>query len=1044
MKVGGHGGGYEEGIPMRSFAAAIGVTITGLMGATLLAGVPTSSASDTARVDNGRDRLEVYLVDAGPDDVGVLAEAGVDTTHLNTVEGGRVEVVASPTQATKLRDHGLSVTVKRIDGVKASTVAARRLAAGQVVYRSYSETGGIADQLRQIAAQHKTLTKLVTIGTSRQGQPILAVKVTKDARLVRDGKRPAVLYLGAQHAREWITPEMVRRLLLHVLDGYGNDPTITGLLRTTELWFVPVANPDGYDFTFSTERFWRKNLRDNNGDGQTTVGDGVDPNRNYPTRWGWDDEGSSPDPANETYRGPSAASEPETRAITGLLDRVTFEYLINYHSAAELLLYGIGWQVSTPSPDDLIYEAMAGDDENPAVPGYDPDISAELYTVNGETDMHASVRNGTLGFTPEMSTCQTVSDSVPDDEWLSEDCLMVFDFPDDEDLIQTEFAKNVPFALAVALSAADPDDPVSVVGRTVPNLVPDAFTVSHGTTQQVAVLGKRALSLKRLRYSVNGGRTRTARVSEWRGGERYGDGFDHYIAEYRGTVTGTAPGDSVKVWFTAKNGKANVTSADFTYQVASDIGGDVLILAAEDVTGISPAQGVTTSKYAASYAADLAAAGYTSDVYDVDAHGRTAPHHLGVLSHYDAVVWQTGDDVIPRAAGQVPGTAAELALDLELTVRDYLNEGGKAIVTGKYNQFAQAANGAYYYNPFNPPECTTPGEYPCLPLLDDFQQYWLGAYDYLDAAGQDPNTGESVPLAGDAGAFAGFDATLNGADSADNQDHTAGFLTTSSFLPEAQFPQFATEAPVEWVDGIPSRFNPYTGAWLVNSQQADESWKRLTRVIDLTGATSGSLDLQTSYEVEGDWDFLLVEAHTVGADDWTTLPDTNGHTTQDTGLSCLDGWVDLHPFVAHYQGADCSPTGTTGTWNAATGDSGGWQQWSVDLTPYAGRQVEVSIAYVSDWFTQERGVSLDDLRVLANGSVVTQTSFEDGFGGWTVAPPPEGSGQVNSWIRSDAQFDEGAVVTTDDTVFTGFGAEGLTDAASRVEFFERALAHLLD
>ena len=259
-------------------------------------------------------------------------------------------------------------------------------------------------------------------------------------------------------------------------------------------------------------------------------------------------------------------------------------------------------------------------------------------------------------------------------------------------------------------------------------------------------------------------------------------------------------------------------------------------------------------------------------------------------------------------------------------MRDYLNEGGKAIVTGKYNQFAQGADGAYWYNPFNPPECTTPEAYPCLPLLNDFQQYWLGAYDYLDGSGQDPNTGQPVPLAGDAGPFAGFDATLNGGDSANNQDHSAGFLTTSSFLPAAQFPQFASEAPVEWVDGIPSRYNPYTGAWLVNSQQADESWKRLTRVVDLTGATSGRLDFQTSYEVEADWDFLLVESHTVGADDWTTLPDANGHTTQNTGYSCLDGWVDLHPFVAHYQGADCSPTGTTGTWNAATGDSGGWQQ----------------------------------------------------------------------------------------------------------------------
>ena len=86
---------------------------------------------------------------------------------------------------------------------------------------------------------------------------------------------------------------------------------------------------------------------------------------------------------------------------------------MNYHSAAELLLHGIGWQVATPSPDDVIYEAMVGDDADPAIPGYDPDISAELYTTNGDTDSHMQEAYGTLGFTPEMSTCEAASELDP-------------------------------------------------------------------------------------------------------------------------------------------------------------------------------------------------------------------------------------------------------------------------------------------------------------------------------------------------------------------------------------------------------------------------------------------------------------------------------------------------------------------------------------------------------------------------------------------------------------------------------------------------------
>ena len=553
-----------------------------------------------------------------------------------------------------MRAEGLSVRVKKVNGRNASDEAQRQNLAGYDAFRSYSEEGGIADELRETAAAYPAITKLVTIGQSVNGQDILALKVTKNAKVLKDGKRPSVLYAGAQHAREWITPEMVRRLMHHYLEGYGTDAELTGIVDTTELWFLPVANPDGYDFTFSDERLWRKNLRDNNSDETITPGDGVDPNRNFAVKWGWDNEGSSPEPDSETYRGTGPNSEPETQALNGLFDRIGFEFFINYHSAAELLLYGIGWQVSTPSPDDVIYEAMAGDDAKPAVPGYDPDISAELYTTNGDTDTHATVENGTLGFTPEMTTCETVSASIPDDEWLPEDCLSGFNFPDDEELIQAEFEKNIPFALAVAKSTHDPDDPVSVVGRTAADFVSDPFAVSHGRSQPVAVTAKKAIKDLRLKYSVNGGPTRSVKTSQWEGGERYGDTHHDYYGEFRGTVTGTAPGDSVKVWFTGvKPGKGPVSSDPFTYRVANDIGGDVLILAAEDVTGISPAQGVTSREVRRRLRRRSDRGRVLLRRVRRRRQRPHPPHHLGALSHYDAIVWESGEDIITRAPGQV-------------------------------------------------------------------------------------------------------------------------------------------------------------------------------------------------------------------------------------------------------------------------------------------------------------------------------------------------------------------------------------------------------
>ena len=669
--------------------------------------------------------------------------------------------------------------------------------------------------------------------------------------------------------------------------------------------------------------------------------------------------------------------------------------------------------MSTPSPDDVIYEAMAGDDENPAIPGYDPDISAELYTTNGDTDTHATVEYGTLGFTPEMTTCETVSASIPDDEWLPEDCISGFNFPDDEELIQAEFEKNIPFALSVAQSTHDPDDPVSVVGRTAADLVSDPFAVSHGTTQTVAVTAKKAI--KNLRAAST--------PSTAAGPRRRRRGSGGAASATATPTTTTTPSSAARspapLRVTRSRSGSPGASPARAGSAASRSPTRSLTTSAATYSSwpprtspaLSPAQGVTSAKYADDYAAALSAAGYSSDVYDVDVNGRTAPHHLGVLSHYDAIVWESGDDIITRAVGQPGGTADKLSLDLELSVRDYLNEGGKALVTGQYNQFAQAANGVYDYNPFAPPQCTTVDTYPCLPLANDFLQYWLGAYNYVSDGGTSTD-GDPFPVSGGAGEFDGFEGTFNGGDSADNQAHTGSLVTTSSVLPEAEFPQFASTAPVQWVRPGAAPYDPFTGDWYMFSQWADQGWKRMTRTVDLTAATSGELTFQMSHDTELDWDYVVVEAHEVGTDNWTTLPDANGHTQQGTGESCAAGWAEIHPFVEHYQGADCSPTGTTGAWNAATGNSSGWQEWSVDLTPYAGKQVEVSISYLTDWGTQGLGVFVDDTKVLLDGVVTEETSFEDGLGGWTLAPAPEGTRETNNWTRTQKAFEEGSVTTT--------------------------------
>jgi len=964
----------------------------------------------------------VYVGELNPRQLGLLHATGIerDETRLADRPGDKVavETVLGERQAARLVSQGVRLSRKKTTSAPA---------ASQHVFRQYNVPGGLRAEMAATAADHPELAELVTVGTSLRGVPIQAVKVTRDAQRVPDGQRPAVLYLGGQHAREWITPEMTRRLMHHVIDGYGRDPALTTLLNTTELWFLPVANPDGYDYTFTPgNRLWRKNLRDNNGDGTITEDDGVDLNRNFADKWGYDNEGSSNDPSAETYRGPAPDSEPETRALDQLFRRIGFTFLINYHAPAELLLYGTGWQVTTPSPDDQIATAMAGDHTRPAVPGSDPGLIASLYSSNGDTNQHAQNQYGTITFAAEMSSCYTVA-TDPDS------CADDFAFPDDEKLIGGEFRKNLPFALSVAASAKDPANPVSTVGRRTPDFTVDTFDTSYGSRQQVAVTARRTLRDVTLHYQINKSTPRTTGTSEWQGGDRYGDTGDRYFAELRGTVPGASPKDRVKVWFTADKGGATVTSPAFTYQVADHIGADVLVLAAEDVTGDSPTStdGATSARYADEHVSALRQAGYTADVYDLDTHGRRAPHPLGVLSHYRTVVWETGDDVLPRAIGQEEGDVDAAAAATDFAVRDYLNEGGKVLLDGKYAGYAQAADGQYGYQTNGSADCSV--DYAtCAPLGNDFQQYWLGAYSYVEA--------ESAPaVTGTSNAFAGFSGALNAAGSAGNQDHTATFQTTTSSLPQASFPQFASTAAMTWQPPGGAPYAAQDGDWYVWSGEASASYKRFTRTIDLSNAATGRLRFTTSYDLPNAEDFLFVEAHTPGSDQWTTLPEASGHTTTAIGQACSDG-VTTYPFLSHYIGADCGPTGSTGSWNAASGSSAGRQEWTIDLSRYAGRRVEVSISYAASSLFPGPGVFLDNARVEVGGVTGARTSFETDLGGWTAAAAPVGSPPAAGTFRRTRQA-FGAGVTTADSVYLGFGLEGLPPA-TRKDLVSRVMTYL--
>ncbi len=713
--------------------------------ALLAAGLAAAAAPAAATA--AEEYLQPYTADVDQIDAGKLAEMGVDLGHSGYDPSRsytqRVEVVLYPSQARKLEGRGVELTEVEI-AKPAGTKEERQAATGgdspnpyYTVYRQFMEPGGIHDEMLELAKQNRDIVDYQVIGRSRLGKPMAVLKVTANARHTPDNTRPAVLYSSNNHAREWIAAEVERRLMRWIIE-HKNDAKIAELLSRTELWFMPIQNPDGYDHTFTcgsgptnrlcgagepeSNRFWRKTLRDNNADGIFgNAGDGVDPNRNYPAKRGIDEEGATNDPNGQTYRGPYALSEPENLAFDRLLRRIDFVANVNYHSAGQLLLTPVSYITDYAPVDATIFNAMTGTDGDGAVEPYQPQRSSDLYESNGDTIDNAYMNYGVIGWTPELDTCATGGGPAGCNQ---------FAFPDDEEKVEAVFQKNRPMALNIAHSAGQIDrprnfdnDPTQYQIKATHDIQPTRFDVSYGATQEIEANVRRSLGPVDVTATISGpggsSRTVTAiRATDVPPGERYGDAPGVFYKRVRvetpanwasptQTPRHATPGDTVAVTI-----RAGGLQQRFSYRVEAVPDGTAgqkraLVIAAEDYTGTSPNREAGydgAPRYVAQHVDALEAAGYEVETFDVDAPpqgpaGQPSPRDpsfLGVLSHFDAVLWYSGDDFVPQDPTETdarhlsgPTTKAgslrlaSWAHKTMIAVREYLNEGGKAIVAGR-------------------------------------------------------------------------------------------------------------------------------------------------------------------------------------------------------------------------------------------------------------------------------------------------------------------------------------------------------------------------
>ncbi|XP_069103272.1 carboxypeptidase B-like [Argopecten irradians] len=259
---------------------------------------------------------------------------------------------------------------------------------GEIVGR-FSRHSEIDAWLTALETEFGDIASVESIGSSYQGRDMKIIKIGKPSQ----NPKPVIWVEAGIHAREWISPAVAVWTIDKLLRNYGTDNDVTFMLDTFDWFFLPSANPDGYEYTFTNDRLWRKTRSP-----QSRGCYGVDPNRNFDVEFGG--AGTSSDPCADTYPGTEAFSEPETdnirKSILGVRERAIA--FLSFHAYSQLMLTPYGYTSSKPSDyQEMLRVADASMSALKSVHGKTfrvgtpPDI---LYAASGGTYDWAKAKAG--------------------------------------------------------------------------------------------------------------------------------------------------------------------------------------------------------------------------------------------------------------------------------------------------------------------------------------------------------------------------------------------------------------------------------------------------------------------------------------------------------------------------------------------------------------------------------------------------------------------------------------------------------------------------
>ncbi|MFJ9607666.1 M14 family metallopeptidase [Kitasatospora sp. NPDC101176] len=352
-------------------------------------------APSSAPVDAARQ----YRLD-GPRSVAERTAVAATGASVDAVLPDAVVVTATPAEAERLRALGWSPVA--LPGPRYGAEPGTGQGDGPGVgslsgvndfpqadsgYHNYAEATADIDA---VVAAHPDIMSKRVIGTSYEGRPIVAVKISDNVGT--DENEPEVLFTAHQHAREHLTVEMALYLLHEFGDKYATDSRIADAVNSREIWVIPDLNPDGGEYDIATGRYrsWRKDRQPNPGSNSV----GTDLNRNWNYKWGCCG-GSSGSTSSETYRGSAPESARETKVVADFVrsrivgGKQQITAAIDFHTYSELVLWPFGWTTAETVP------GMTADEYNTfatlgrsmaATNGYTPEQSSDLYITDGAID----------------------------------------------------------------------------------------------------------------------------------------------------------------------------------------------------------------------------------------------------------------------------------------------------------------------------------------------------------------------------------------------------------------------------------------------------------------------------------------------------------------------------------------------------------------------------------------------------------------------------------------------------------------------------------